>query len=253
MGNKASDNTPKNIKYVALIGLPGSGKSTILSALLDPKTKTSKRLDVSTKKYQPYIRTSLNIYYRKMHLKVDELDGNEYNNWTQELRAKYKENKLDAIVICFDSSQAPIYLHFEHMESLYFILNNWCKKEININIDIIPNDIISMIKEYLKESLDSKKIITDFLKTNYKSSYVVNKNNDDGWNNGDYYSKPALLVFANKTDCDNTLSLNQITMNFQLSNTLRDTRWFIQDIVAINGTRIWDGVNWLRSTLDHDK
>ena len=264
MGNKASNKSPpKNSKYIALIGLPNTGKSTILDVLYYGEPKTSKQLDFTTKKYEPFTKSSVTLIYNKMYMHVQEYDSSKYQDWNKILHAKYAESKLDAIVIVYDASNAPIYINLQHMESLYFVLNKWCN-ESQINIETIPNDIVSLIRDYLKETLDRNKFIANFLKTNYKSSVsksydrkadkVIksNTNNDigSGWNEGDYYSKPALLVVANKMDCDDTLSLNQITMSLSL-NTLRDTRWFIQDIEAINGRSVWDAVNWLRNTLDH--
>ena len=51
------------------------------------------------------------------------------NKWVNiEKYISEDENKLDAIAIVYDASNAPIYTNLEHMESLYFVLNKWCNE-----------------------------------------------------------------------------------------------------------------------------
>ena len=61
----------------------------------------------------------------------------------------------------------------------------------------------------------------------------------------------ALLVFANKQDLPNTMSVNEITERLGL-NSLRQRRWFIQASCAMNGEGLEQGLEWLSQTL-HSK
>src|SRR3990167_5165527 len=59
----------------------------------------------------------------------------------------------------------------------------------------------------------------------------------------------ALLVFANKQDLPNAMSVNEITSKLEL-NSLRSRQWFIQATCAMNGDGLYEGSDWLTSVLN---
>src|SRR3990167_10284240 len=59
----------------------------------------------------------------------------------------------------------------------------------------------------------------------------------------------ALLVFANKQDLPNAMSVSEITSKLEL-NSLRSRQWFIQATCATNGDGLYEGFDWLTSVLN---
>lgn len=58
----------------------------------------------------------------------------------------------------------------------------------------------------------------------------------------------AILVFANKQDMKGCLTPAEISEHLGLFQ-LKARRWHIQSSVAINGTGLYEGLDWLSSTL----
>merc|ERR1712204_35806 len=58
----------------------------------------------------------------------------------------------------------------------------------------------------------------------------------------------ALLVFANKRDLPNAMSVDEITQRLQL-NKLRNREWYIQSSCARSGDGLYEGLDWLSHTL----
>merc|ERR1711992_115035 len=58
----------------------------------------------------------------------------------------------------------------------------------------------------------------------------------------------VLLVFANKQDLPNAMSVNEITERLSL-NQLRNRQWYIQSTCATKGDGLYEGLDWLSSTL----
>lgn len=62
----------------------------------------------------------------------------------------------------------------------------------------------------------------------------------------------VLLVFANKQDLPNAMPPNEITEKLGL-HSLRSRRWFIQATCATNGEGLYEGLDWLSTTLKNVK
>lgn len=62
--------------------------------------------------------------------------------------------------------------------------------------------------------------------------------------NGEEMKDVPLMVFANKQDLPNALTLAEITDKLGL-HTLRDRKWYMQSTVATNGTGLYEGLDWL--------
>lgn len=62
----------------------------------------------------------------------------------------------------------------------------------------------------------------------------------------------VLLVFANKQDLPNALSVQKITEKLQL-NTIRNRSWYIQATCATTGDGIYEGLDWLSGQLTGKK
>ena len=61
-----------------------------------------------------------------------------------------------------------------------------------------------------------------------------------------------LLVFANKQDLPNAMSVNEVTEKLGL-NQLRNRQWYIQSTCATTGDGLYEGLDWLSSTLNKKK
>jgi len=57
-----------------------------------------------------------------------------------------------------------------------------------------------------------------------------------------------LLVFANKQDLPNAMSVQEVTERLQL-NTIRNRAWYIQATCATTGDGLYEGLDWLSQTL----
>jgi len=62
----------------------------------------------------------------------------------------------------------------------------------------------------------------------------------------------VLLVFANKQDLPNAMSVNEVTEKLGL-NQLRNRKWYIQATCATTGDGLYEGLDWLSTTLKNKK
>jgi len=58
----------------------------------------------------------------------------------------------------------------------------------------------------------------------------------------------ALLVFANKQDLPNAMKVQEVTERLGL-NKLRNRQWYIQGASAPTGDGLYEGLDWLSTTL----
>lgn len=58
----------------------------------------------------------------------------------------------------------------------------------------------------------------------------------------------ALLVFANKQDLPGAKSVNEISKRLEL-NRVRNRKWYIQGCCAPDGSGLYEGLDWLATTL----
>ena len=58
-----------------------------------------------------------------------------------------------------------------------------------------------------------------------------------------------LLVFANKQDLPNAMSVNEVTEKLSL-NKIRDRLWYVQASSAIHGDGLYEGMEWIVSVLN---
>ena len=59
----------------------------------------------------------------------------------------------------------------------------------------------------------------------------------------------VVLVFANKQDLPNAMSAPEVTEMLGLHN-LRMRKWFIQAACATTGDGLYEGLEWLKDTLN---
>merc|ERR1712154_251722 len=59
----------------------------------------------------------------------------------------------------------------------------------------------------------------------------------------------AVLVFANKQDLPNAMSVNEVTEKLGL-NQPRNRQWYIQSTCATTGDGLYEGLDWLSNTLN---
>jgi small GTP-binding protein len=70
--------------------------------------------------------------------------------------------------------------------------------------------------------------------------------------NDDLLRDTSLLVYANKQDMPNALSIKDIVELLEL-NKLRNRQWFIQGTNAITGEGLYEGLDWLTKILNKNK
>ena len=68
----------------------------------------------------------------------------------------------------------------------------------------------------------------------------------------DELREAVLLVFANKQDLPNAMSVNEVTERLGL-NQLRNRQWYIQSACATTGDGLYEGLDWLSNTLNKKK
>jgi ADP-ribosylation factor 1/2 len=66
----------------------------------------------------------------------------------------------------------------------------------------------------------------------------------------EYLRHSSLLVYANKQDLPNSLSVAQIVDKLELSSRLRGNQWHVQGAVAVTGDGLYEGLEWLSATLN---
>ena len=59
----------------------------------------------------------------------------------------------------------------------------------------------------------------------------------------------TLLILANKQDLPNAMSVSKITKELEL-NSLTSRKWYIQATNATTGTGLYEGLDWLSTTLN---
>lgn len=70
--------------------------------------------------------------------------------------------------------------------------------------------------------------------------------------NEDEMKDAVLLVFANKQDLPNAMTVAEVTDKLSLHN-LRHRQWFIQSTCATTGDGLYEGLDWLSRTLSTKK
>lgn len=58
-----------------------------------------------------------------------------------------------------------------------------------------------------------------------------------------------LLVFANKQDLPHAMSVSEVTDKLEL-HTLGNRRWHVQATTATTGDGLFEGLSWLRDSLN---
>ncbi|XP_077988936.1 ADP-ribosylation factor 4 [Glandiceps talaboti] len=66
--------------------------------------------------------------------------------------------------------------------------------------------------------------------------------------NEDELRDAILLVFANKRDLPNAMSVSEVTEQLGL-NTLKNRKWYIQSACATQGEGLYEGLDWLSNEL----
>ena len=70
--------------------------------------------------------------------------------------------------------------------------------------------------------------------------------------NEDELRDAVLLVFANKQDLPNAMSVAEVTDKLGL-HSIRNRKWYIQSTCATSGDGLYEGLDWLSSTLQAKK
>jgi ADP-ribosylation factor protein 1 len=70
--------------------------------------------------------------------------------------------------------------------------------------------------------------------------------------NEDELRDAVLLVFCNKQDLPNAMSVAEVTDKLGL-HSLRNRKWYIQSTCATSGDGLYEGLDWLSNTLSSSK
>eukprot|EP01111_Echinosteliopsis_oligospora_P013886 TRINITY_DN50_c0_g3_i1.p1 TRINITY_DN50_c0_g3~~TRINITY_DN50_c0_g3_i1.p1 ORF type:complete len:182 (+),score=52.94 TRINITY_DN50_c0_g3_i1:52-597(+) len=70
--------------------------------------------------------------------------------------------------------------------------------------------------------------------------------------NEDELRDAVLLVFCNKQDLPNAMSVAEVTDKLGL-HSLRNRKWYIQSTCATSGDGLYEGLDWLSNTLSNSK
>ena len=62
--------------------------------------------------------------------------------------------------------------------------------------------------------------------------------------------KIPILIFANKTDLPNAMSIEKLMESFELKNNLKDNDWYVQPCSALTGDGLHEGLDWLVRALN---
>lgn len=65
-------------------------------------------------------------------------------------------------------------------------------------------------------------------------------------------AKAALLVFANKQDLPNAMTVEEITEKLDLEKCCANRKWFVQPSVATTGDGLHEGLDWLSRRLNEE-
>ncbi|XP_070562026.1 ADP-ribosylation factor 3-like [Ptychodera flava] len=68
----------------------------------------------------------------------------------------------------------------------------------------------------------------------------------------DGYRETVLLVFANKQDLPNAMSVQEITEKLDL-HSIRERQWYIQGSACTDGSGLYEGLDWLATQLGGKK
>lgn len=61
-----------------------------------------------------------------------------------------------------------------------------------------------------------------------------------------------ILVFANKQDLPNALSVAEITEKLQI-HTIPQRNWHVQSCCGVDGTGLYEGLDWLSNAISNRK
>ena len=64
----------------------------------------------------------------------------------------------------------------------------------------------------------------------------------------DELKNAALLVYANKKDLSDAMTEDELTQKLGL-NDLKDRKWYIQATCAVQGSGLFEGIDWLYTEL----
>jgi ADP-ribosylation factor 1/2 len=62
-----------------------------------------------------------------------------------------------------------------------------------------------------------------------------------------------LLVYANKQDLPHSLSASEVVSKLDLASKMRSHQWHCQGAVAVSGEGLYEGLDWLSSTLQNQQ
>lgn len=71
--------------------------------------------------------------------------------------------------------------------------------------------------------------------------------------NNDLIRDAVLLVYANKQDLPHAMTCSQIMDKLDINRNLRNREWHVQGTVALSGDGLYEGLDWLASTLNKRK
>ena len=70
--------------------------------------------------------------------------------------------------------------------------------------------------------------------------------------NSELLKELVVLVLANKQDLPGAMTIDEITEKLELC-TIRGRNWFIQGCCAVNGDKLYEGLEWISNAISQEK
>ncbi|KAN0039556.1 hypothetical protein ACTA71_007353 [Dictyostelium dimigraforme] len=113
--------------------------------------------------------------------------------------------------------------------------------------DIGGNGIVALWKHYYH---GSNAVILVVDSTDRERIDEVKKGIDNNILIQDELRGTQLLIFANKQDMNGAMNTAEIVSSLNL-NSIKDRKWYVQPCSAVRSDGIYEGFDWVASTLDN--
>ena len=230
--------TGKTQIRIILIGLDCAGKTTMMYNL----KFTENILDKPC--YQCFNVDSVEFG----NISISSWDIGFRNTRMKPLYRHYYQN-TQGIIFMVDSSDRERISDsiFHHDEQINLLTFGFIRDQLDKNKSLKmkwPIELSSMIFEYCK-----------FIPSKYWDPDGPNAKEElDDLLLEEELNGIPLLIYANKQDLPNAMSINEITNCLELNKILQKNRkWHIQELIATTGDGMYEGLDWLSTVIEEKK
>eukprot|EP01084_Bolivina_argentea_P295144 508053_1 len=176
-------------------------------------------------------------------------------NFTKSIEQIY--NKYDTRKV-FDKTDAIIFV-ISSDDPYSFTNDEKYKTNIKSNFDTDPLFDPIFVKQYVANIMREYKMnipsgIADIIGIYYTRKFETSvKDLIETFRDMDQFTDCPILLWFNKQDLTNALSINQICNELQISNLLRNREWHTQACCALTGDGLYEGIDWIHEILKGKK